>query len=300
MSLRPSTALVFLSLFLLKSSSAAEPGCADRVLQGVCFQDTPDTIFFWNACGVHEIESKLDSPLVTDRPDFTEASSTVGRGVSQLEIGYTYAYDNTAGQSVRTQTFGEFLVRQGIFADWLELRIGLTPAEERTRTGGNSNSDSGLSDLYLGFKAALTPQEGLLPEMALIVQMNTPTGADAFTSNRVEPGANLIYGWEISDFLSTAGSTQGNLRHEDNGNEYWEIAQSWTVAYSLSEQVGAYTEWYGLFPSGADAERTEHYFNGGFTYLLNDHLQLDLRSGVGLNNAADDYFIGAGMSIRIP
>ena len=34
----------------------------------------------------------LSEPLVSDRPDFTEASSTVGRGVSQYEVGYTYTY----------------------------------------------------------------------------------------------------------------------------------------------------------------------------------------------------------------
>ena len=28
----------------------------------------------------------LNAPLVTDRPDFTEASSTVGRGIAQLSL----------------------------------------------------------------------------------------------------------------------------------------------------------------------------------------------------------------------
>ena len=47
----------------------------------------------------------LDEPLVTDRPDFTEASSTVGRGVAQLEFGYTYTYNDDAGQAVRTRHY---------------------------------------------------------------------------------------------------------------------------------------------------------------------------------------------------
>lgn len=42
-----------------------------------------------------------DSPLVTDRPDFTEAGSTVGLGVAQFEIGYTYVYDEVTGISPR-------------------------------------------------------------------------------------------------------------------------------------------------------------------------------------------------------
>jgi len=31
-------------------------------------------------------DSFLEEPLVTDRPDFTESSSTVGRGVLQLDV----------------------------------------------------------------------------------------------------------------------------------------------------------------------------------------------------------------------
>ena len=35
--------------------------------------------------------------IATDRPDFTEASSTVGKGRIQLEAGYTYLHDRSGG-----------------------------------------------------------------------------------------------------------------------------------------------------------------------------------------------------------
>ena len=53
-----------------------------------------------------------------------------------------------------------------------------------------------------------------------------------------------------------------------------------------------------LAPSGADSARTEHYFDGGFTYRVSNNLQLDVRGGVGLNEAAADYFTGAGAVVR--
>jgi len=34
------------------------------------------------------------------------------------------------------------------------------------------------------------------------------------------------------------------------------------------------------------------------TFLSSDDVQWDIRAGVGLNDAADDYFIGTGVSIR--
>ncbi|MCH8053744.1 MAG: transporter [Planctomycetes bacterium] len=236
---------------------------------------------------------------MTDRPDFTEASSTVGRGVTQIEFGYTYTYNADDGTSERGQSIGEPLLRYGIFADWLELRIGLLPVEERITAGGRTNSTAGTEDLYLGLKIGLTPQEGILPEMALIPQMTVPTGSNAFTNDEALPGVNWIYSWEINDVLSTAGSTQINRRVDGmTRNSYSEIAQSWTVAVSLTDNMGAYTEWFALIPHSADTDLTQHFFNGGFTYLISDDIQFDIRAGVGLNDAAADYFLGTGLSVR--
>ena len=49
-----------------------------------------------------------------------------------------------------------------------------------------------------------------------------------------------------------------------------------------------------FFPDNADTAVTEHYLNGGFTVLLNDEIQWDIRVGRGLSGAADDYFVGTG------
>jgi hypothetical protein len=264
-----------------------------------CRSSSNGTLFQWSSAPNAVGGPNLDEPLVTDRPDFTEATSTVGLGVSQIEFGYTYTYDNSSDTGTRTQSFGEPLLRYGIFADWLEFRLALFPTEQQTTIGTVSNSTSSMADMYLGFKIALTPQAGILPEMALIPQMTVLTGGQAFSANQTLPGVNWVYSWALSDTLATAGSTQINRSVDDGtGSTYNEIAQSWTVAASLSDQLGAYTEWFALIPSGADTNLTQHYANGGFTYLISNDVQFDIRAGVGLNAAADDYFIGSGLSIR--
>jgi len=260
---------------------------------------SPGTLFQWSYENSFGGGPDLDAPLVTDRPDFTEASSTVGLGVAQIEFGYTYIYNADDGTTDRSQSLGEPLLRYGIFANWLELRIALFPVDQRLTTAGRSNSTAGTEDLYLGVKIGLTPQECFLPEMALIPQMLVPSGSNAFSNDEVLPGLNWIYAWEINDFISTAGQTQINRRvDETTGRAYSEISQSWTVAYSLTDNLGAYTEWYVLAPHSADTDQTQHYFNGGFTYLINNDIQFDIRYGKGLNHAADDYFVGTGLSIR--
>ena len=257
------------------------------------------TLFQWSYGTSFGGGADLDEPLVTDRPDFTESSSTVGRGVAQLEMGYTYVYDAEAGDRTRTHSYPQTLLRYGILAEWLELRVGWNYAEEATRVDGVPARAGGSEDLYLGLKFALTPQECLLTEMALIAQMTVPSGSAAFSAGETLPGVNWIYSWEINDWLSTAGSSQFNRAIDEvTGETYLEYAQSWTFGYSLTERLGAYTEWFALIPSGADTVRTQHYFNGGFTFLLSNDIQYDVFAGVGLNRAADDYFLGTGLSMR--
>ena len=260
----------------------------------LCRADSPTLLRWGTAPGV-EGGPDLDAPLITDRPDFTEASSTVGLGVVQIEMGYTYSFDDDGTDRVVGHSYPEPLLRIGILAEWLELRVGWNYATESV--GGARVS--GSEDLYLGFKIGLTPQAGILPEMALIPQLTVPTGADAFTSDQTLPGLNWNYGWDVTDCIATGGSTQINRNVDEVVvDAYAEWAQSWTVNYGLHDRVGAYTEWFAFFPHSATSASTEHYFDGGFTFLVNNNVQLDIRAGLGLNDAADDYFAGTGLSIR--
>lgn len=234
-------------------------------------------------------------PIATDRPDFTESSTTVGAGVAQIETGYTYTRNSTT--HTHGHSWGEGLLRVGIYADWLELRAAVAPVTEVSNLGGMHNSVSGVEDLYLGVKLGLTAQSEWLPEVALVPQMTVPTGHAGFTADRTLPGCNLLYGWDVTESLSTAGSTQVNLA-VDGDEAYVEWAQSWTVGLALAEDVGFYTEWFAIVPEQSSAVPAEHYLNSGFTWQPNDDVQWDIRAGTGLNAAAADFFCGVGLSLR--
>jgi hypothetical protein len=260
-----------------------------------CRSSAPGTLFQWSYGNSFSGGPDLSEPLVTDRPDFTEASSTVGRGILQLETGYTYFFDDDARTQTVSHSYPEALFRYGILADWLELRIGQNFASQ----DDERRTDGGAEDLYVGFKIGLTPQEGWLPEMALIPQMTVPSGADAFSADQVLPGLNWLYTWQLNERISTAGNTQFNRAVDpETADAYTEWAQSWAVGSSLTENIGAYAEYFGFFPHGADTAQAEHYLDGGLTYLIGINIQWDIRAGVGLNDAAADYFVGTGLSIR--
>ena len=264
----------------------------------------PKTLFEWAPRGgandeEENGEEEEADPIATDRPDFTETSSTVGLGRMQIEFGWTRFENDDDGVRTRSDSYPETLVRVGMLAEWFEFRIAYNYSNETTRAGGLSSRARGSEDLYLGVKLGLTEQKGVLPEMALTPQMTVPTGGSAFTADEALPGVNWLYGWDVTEWLSTAGSTQCNRAIDDvTADAYYEFAQSWTFGVDITERLGGYVEWYAIFPSGGDTVETEHYFNGGPTFKVTNDLQLDLRAGVGLNDAADDWFFGTGMGVR--
>jgi hypothetical protein len=276
--------------------------------------ERPRTLLTWSAAGRGEDKKDepadpdaatappKEEPLASDRPDFTEASSTVGKGRIQLEAGYTFGRDRSEGATTTTHSYPEALLRVGMFAEWFELRVGQNFGNSRQGTAdGVFSTAGGAEDLYLGGKFFLAEQFGILPEVSLVVQAQVPTGIDDFTATRVLPGVNLLYGWDvIPDRLTVAGSSQANRAIDADAHGYVEMAQSLTVGYGLTEKLGAYTEWFAFFPAGATSPGVTalHYFNGGFTYRVTPNFQLDIRAGLGLSRNADDFFTGTGFAVR--
>lgn len=264
-------------------------------------QDEPrKTLFQWSYGTTFSGGPSVDDDLQTDRPDFVEASTTVGKGVLQIESGYTYIRNKDPDDNSITHSAGEILFRYGVLEDWLELRLGVFPFSQTQSVSPPTMRNSGVDDLYLGVKLGLTPQEGIWPEMALIPQMTVPTGHDSVTAGKVLAGVNWLYGWDVTDFIGVGASTQFNSAVDDGSSQrYTEWAQAITINYNLAKKVGAYTEWFGFFPTGAETAQVEHYMDGGFTYRPTPDTQFDIRAGLGLTDASADYFVGTGFSIRI-
>jgi len=265
--------------------------CRDR-----CWR--PKAALAWSGSERTYLNGTEDKPLESDRPDFTEASSTVGYRRVQIETGYTYIQDNdTVDRSAHS--FPEMLARIGMFAEWFEMRLAWNYGVNLTRDNVVSSIFDGGEDLYVGAKIAVTEQDGWRPEMAIMPQMNVPTGHVDLSSGEVEPGVNWLYGWDIFESVGAGGSTQVNRAQDDTGRFFAEFAQSFTINYALGDRLGAYTEWFAFFPYDAATALPQQYFDGGFTFRQNNNLQFDIRAGVGLNEAADDFFAGLGSVIRL-
>ncbi|NLE39892.1 MAG: transporter [Pirellulaceae bacterium] len=238
-------------------------------------------------------------PLNADRPDFTESPTTMGLRRLQLEAGWTYLHDTFEGVKTDVHVLPELLLRFGL-TERIELRLAWPGYESHKETDANlieTASYEGGTDPWFGCKLQVSKQQVWLPESAMIVSVSAPVGARVWTSDHVDTVVNYIYAWDLTDRLSVAAST-GAWWTEQDGDAMSVIHQSAVVGFALTERLGTYCEWFGLFYHGSQTERPEHYVNGGFTFLVTENLQFDWRLGVGLTEASEDLFTGVGFVIR--
>ncbi|MGG5487627.1 transporter [Gaetbulibacter sp. PBL-D1] len=246
---------------------------------------------------VSALEGKLisfsDEPLVTDRPDATESSSTVGKGVLQFETGGIYeSYENNSIKN-ENYTYNTMLIRYGIL-DNMELRLGWDFVEGISKVNGNKldNITSGFSPLLLGMKVDITEENGLMPEIALIGHVFPVFSAS--TDYRPEH-TGVDFRFSLSHTLSEKSSLGYNIGVEW-GNDSSEATCVYTLAYgySITDRFGIYAEVYGDLPEDHSAN---HYWDAGMTYLVSNDLQLDAYVGTSITEG-QDILLGIGFSYR--
>jgi len=232
-------------------------------------------------------------PLVSDRPDFTESTSTVQRGDVQAEGGYTFS--RTEGD--RSSTAGELLVRIGVMRR-AELRV---EPGSYAWVKSDSGKQSGRDDAEIGTKLRLHNAEGErpspLPAVSLILKSTVPTGSAAFRQNRMQPEVGLATEWTLARHVALGANLDAARPVGDDGQRYTQFAVSASFGFDLSLRIGAFAEAFGFVPEISGARHTG-YLDTGLTAAISPDLQFDLRGGIGVNGTAPDYFIGAGLVRR--
>lgn len=239
-----------------------------------------------------QVTSSANGPITTDRPDVTESAFTVGKGVFQLETSTFFTESKNDGIKTRENVFNTSLLRYGVL-DNLELRLGWDYVQNRTRSATINDTSQGTTPMLLGLKIGVVDEKGLLPQIAFFSHLFVPfTASSAF---KPESTGMQFFGAFEHTFNSKSGIGYNlGMIIEPDANQ---IAYTYTLAYAydLTPKLGAYIEVYGDFP---EHSRASHLFDGGFTYLVNDNLQLDISAGAGI--VSDQTLLASvGLSYRI-
>ncbi len=253
---------------------------------------------------LHGQMEEESEPIETDRHDFTQSARTVDPGTLQIEAGYTFFYRDYREEIETAHTLPETVVRYGLI-EGLEFRVRTNYVWQFRDEEGEQD---GAEDIRWGFKLQISEPEGWRPESALRLLSTIPSGGDAWSTDRMEFGADYVYAWDIADGINLAGSsgfaTNGAGEYslggalEGEAQNFIAYAQSAALGLEMTEKSEVYFEWYTLWTQGLSNEQVLTFFNIGLDYRLTDNLVIDVRVGKGLSDEADDFFAGAGGGIR--
>ncbi len=226
--------------------------------------------------------------LVTDRPDRTESATVVPRGLLQVETGYQFTREGGVDSFAAPGT----LFRIGL-GGRTELRLGhagVVGAEGRR----------GAGDSEVGAKVNLLRADGRRPELAIVGGLSLPTGDSRFSSDGADPSFLVAVAHELAPRLAlgyNAGAAWASSPDAPGRDAF--VVYSLALGIGVTERLGAFVEVFGDRQVAAEVA-TSVSADGGLTLLLTDVLQLDVAVGRGLRGPADDLFVGAGLSFRLP
>ncbi len=232
-------------------------------------------------------------PLVTDRPDATEAPTVVPVGSLQVETGASLqTYDDGVTETT-LYNFNTALLRYGIW-DNFELRLGWNYEQLQNKTANRTiTTDLGLSPLLLGMKVAIVEEKGWRPEIGLIGHVFLPfTAKTAFRPETTATDFRFAFNHTLSEKSGLAYNIGAQFFEDVPG-----VAYIYTIAYgySFSDRFGVYAELYGDLPENFSAN---HFWDAGVTYLVSPLIQLDATVGQSITEG-QDLLLSAGVSFRI-
>lgn len=231
------------------------------------------------------------TPLISDRPGFSESSAIVEAGHTQVESGQRFA---RAG-NVRSSASGEVVVRQGL-APWAELRFA---ANSYRRQWTGALEQDGFEDASVGAKLKLADGPAgpsWRPAVSLLAQSTVPTGTDLFRSVRAQPALGLLADWALRDRLGFSGNVVV-ARPFDGVRSFTEVAAIGALEIALHPRVGGFVEAYTIAGQGPSWLATR-YLDGGLLFPLGPDLQLDVHGGWQPSAGARDLFFGVGVAVR--
>lgn len=227
----------------------------------------------------------LEAQIITDRPDQTESSSTVGNGDLQIESGILVGFEGDDGRSTRQLLAPTSLFRYGL-TESIELRLLSQFETLKTSLTGVQ----GLSDIEIGTKIQLLKNENKNTEIAFLSHLVLPSGTKELTGDNFGTINKLSISHSVNDRVGVGYNVGYNYFGEDSGDLTYSLA----IGVSVNDRVGVYIEPYG---DVVNFEEHISNFDAGFTYLANANLQFDFSFGTGINHRMNYTSVGVSWLI---
>jgi len=223
--------------------------------------------------------------ISADRPGFGDGSATVAPGTLQAGLGYA-----VNGNGITSHELGQLLLRYGLL-DGVELRGGVG-----SYVLNESPFDDGYSGTSVGAKLRLFQND--VSALSGVATLGLPTGTGAFDTpdDRARQEVKLAYDGALGEGLTLSVNGGASFFYDEGVQE--DRAVEWlfipTLSFGVTDDVGAYVGYAGFYTDGPNANWVE----GGLTLLTTLDTQLDLNTGLRVDDTGDAFFVGFGVAHR--
>lgn len=226
-----------------------------------------------------------NTPIQTDRPDQTECPFIVPKNFLQAENGFLI--EKLKGD-LQTYAYPSILWKLGL-NERFELRL----ITEVLSVKNMGNTSSGLAPVTIGFKSQICKEKGIIPTTAFIGHLTTSSvGTKNFRTTFAAPS----FRFTMQHTLSKTFTLSYNLGAEWDGESAETIyLYTLTSGASITDKLGFYAELYGYAP---EYNTADHRADGGFTYLVNNNILIDISAGFGISNSDLKNYVSLGFSYR--
>jgi hypothetical protein len=238
--------------------------------------------------------SQYSETIISGRPSISSPSSTVGKGIFQIQSGVDYYSENSTVSGAPYEQNGQVfntLLRFG-FTEHFELAAGFNLRQDQFKLGGFSSNKKGVNGLTLHLRNNIVSEEGNRPSMGLQFNLNLPYATSTYSGNNL----SSKIAFHLDKTIKSNNLLTFNTGLEWNENVVPVGFYILSLGHNFSSKFGAFVEYYTFIQGGV----FDHKFDGGFAYLLNQNFQLDLSGGYDKNKSGlEALFVSTGISWRI-
>jgi len=236
------------------------------------------------------VQGQYNESIRTGRPGQAIGAFTVGKNILQFQQGFDFgSFTNPLYTPFGLSSNN--VVRFGIL-EAFEISALVDFQHDRRNYDNITYSESGLSNLHLGFRAHINRQNGWIPSTAVQLRLKMTCLSEEYRINYIAPVMVLVAGWGLPENMSI--TTNWILSYSG----YDPVPTGKYVlnfAFPVYKNLSGFVENYGQVREDVFQTR----FDGGLAYLVNNNFQLDISAGYGSNQGVQDYFVSTGISWRI-
>ena len=237
--------------------------------------------------------------IASDRPDFVDSSTVVGKHRFQIETGVATERDRADGVRERTDATPT-LLRYGVSDDW-ELRLesdGRLRVTSDELATGNRSRVTGYADVSVGAKWHVRDAAGAWPALGVVASWDLDSGSRPLRAQGKGGTLRLGAEWDLPGDLNL-GLVQGLAwQHRDDGGRFTSALFGIVLEKSWNERLSTFIEYSARQIARARDGGSVSTFDIGAGWLLSKSVKLDTALSRGINRNAPDWNWTAGVSLR--